>query len=67
MSTIEQRRGGGLAKADRVLAIAAIVGGVLVALWAVHAVVGILLFGLKVVLLVVVVAIVLRLARALRH
>ncbi|MDA8267915.1 MAG: hypothetical protein M0Z63_06030 [Actinomycetota bacterium] len=67
MSTIERRRSGGVAKVDRALGIAAVVGGVLVVLWALHAVVGMLLFGLKVVVLVVVVALLVRLVRAVRR
>jgi hypothetical protein len=69
MSTVEKRRSGGMATLDSALVAAAVIGGVLVVLWAVHAVVGLLLFGLKVVVLVVVVALAVRLVHAVsrRH
>lgn len=46
---------------DTILVTAGVVGGVLVVLWAVHAVVGLALFVFKVAILVVVVALVVRL------
>ena len=61
MSTIERKRSGGLRTLDTVLVTAGVVGGVLVVLWLVHAVVGLLLFAFKVAVLVVVVAVVVRL------
>jgi hypothetical protein len=68
MSTVEKRRSGGLAGLDTALVAAAVVGGILVVLWAAHAVVGMLLFGFKVVVFVVVVALVVRLVHAVtRH
>lgn len=61
MSTIERRRSGGMRTLDTILVTAGVVGGVLVVLWAVHAVVGLALFVFKVAILVVVVALVVRL------
>jgi hypothetical protein len=61
MSTVERRRSGGLGTLDRLLVGAGVVGGVLVILWLVHAVLGIALFVFKVAVLVVVVAVVVRL------
>ena len=58
----------GLSLFDTALVGAGIVGGILVVLWLVHAVVGLLLFGFKVAVLVVVVAVVARLVHAFsRH
>jgi hypothetical protein len=65
MSTIEHRRSGGLRMLDTVLVTAGVVGGVLVVLWLVHAVVGLLLFAFKVAILVVVVAVLVRLVHVL--
>jgi hypothetical protein len=61
MSTVERRRSGGLRTLDRLLVGAGVVGGVLVILWLVHAVLGLALFVFKVAVLVVVVAVVVRL------
>jgi hypothetical protein len=60
--SIESTKGSGLSLLDKGLALAAIVGGVLVVLWVVHAVVGLFLLAFKVAILVVVVAVVIRLA-----
>lgn len=65
MSTIERRRSGGLRTVDRLLVGAGVVGGVLVVLWAVHAVIGIALWVFKVAIIVVVVAAVVRLVHLL--
>jgi len=59
--SIESTKKSGLSLLDKGLALAAIVGGVLVVLWVVHAVVGLFLFAFKVAILVVVVAVVIRL------
>jgi len=45
---------------DTVLVTAGVVGGVLVVLWLLHAVVGLILFAFKVAILVVVVAVIVR-------
>ncbi|HUY23434.1 MAG TPA: hypothetical protein VMV22_13940 [Acidimicrobiales bacterium] len=57
-------KGSGLSLLDTALVVAGVVGGVLVVLWLVHAVVGMLLFGFKVAVLVVVVAVIVRLVHA---
>ncbi len=61
MSEIERKQRGGLRTLDTVLVTAGVVGGVLVVLWLVHAVIGLALFVFKVAILVVVVAVVIRL------
>lgn len=65
MSTIEHRRSGGMKSLDALLVTAGVVGGILVVLWLVHAVVGLALFVFKVAILVVVVALVVRLVHVL--
>lgn len=69
MSTVEKRRGGGLALLDTALVVAGIVGAVLILLWVVGAVVGLVLFAVKVAVLAVVVVLGVRLVHALmrRH
>jgi hypothetical protein len=58
---IEKRKSGGLSLVDSALAVAAVVGGILVVLWLVHAVIGVALFAFKLIVLVVLVALGLRL------
>lgn len=65
MSTIERKRSGGMRTLDTLLVTAGVVGGVLVVLWLVHAVVGLLLFAFKVAILVVVVAVIVRLVHVM--
>lgn len=60
MSAVEKKKGSGIGVIDTVLVTAAVVGGILVLLWAVHAVVGLILFVFKVAILVVVVAVIVR-------
>lgn len=59
--SIERRRGGAISTLDKALVAAGVVGGILVILWAVHAVLGLALFAFKVAVLVVVVALAVRL------
>jgi Flp pilus assembly protein TadB len=59
--SIEQRKSGALSVLDKGLVAAGVIGGVLVVLWVVHAVLGLALFAFKVAVLVVVVALVVRL------
>ena len=59
--SIESTKKSGLSLLDKGLLLAAVVGGVLVVLWVVHAVVGLFLFAFKVAILVVVVAVAIRL------
>jgi hypothetical protein len=54
-------KGSGLSLFDTALVVAAVVGGVLVVLWLAHAVVGFFLFVIKVAILVVVIAAIVRL------
>ncbi len=65
MSTVERHRSGGISTMDKALVGVAVVGGVLLVLWLANAVVGALLFGFKIVVLVVVVALIVRLVHAL--
>lgn len=68
MSTIEKHRSGAMATLDTALVAAGVIGGILVVLWLVHAVVGVLLLGFEVVVLIVAVALVVRLVHAFtRH
>lgn len=68
MSTVEKRRGGPMAALDTALVAAAVIGGILLVLWVVGAVVGLLRLGFEIVVLVVVVALVVRLVHAVsRH
>jgi hypothetical protein len=61
MSDVEKSRGSGIGLVDAVLVTAAVVGGILVLLWVLHAVVGIILFVFKVAIVIVVVAVIIRL------
>jgi hypothetical protein len=54
-------KGSGLSLFDTALVAAAVVGGVLVVLWLAHAVVGFVLFLIKIAILVVVIAAIVRL------
>ncbi len=63
--SIEQRGSGKLSVVDKALVGAGVVGGVLVVLWLVHAVLGLALFAFKVAVLVVLVAVVVRLVHVL--
>ena len=65
MSTVERRKSGGLRTLDTVLVGAGVIGGVLVVLWLVHAVLGLALFAFKIAVLVVVVALAVRLVHVL--
>ncbi|MHB8329893.1 MAG: hypothetical protein ACYDD6_09785 [Acidimicrobiales bacterium] len=58
-------KGRGLSTLDGVLVVAGVVGGILVVLWLLHAVVGLILFAFKVAVLVVVVAVIVRLVHRL--
>lgn len=59
--TERDTKGSGLSVLDTALVAAAVVGGILVVLWLAHAVVGLVLFGFKLAILVVVVFAVVRL------
>lgn len=63
--SIEHRGSGKLSVVDKALVGAGVVGGVLVVLWLVHAVLGLALFAFKVAVLVVLVAVVVRLVHVL--
>jgi hypothetical protein len=54
-------KGSGLSLLDGALVVAGIVGGILVVLWVVRAIAGAVLFGFKLAILVVVVAVIIRL------
>jgi len=62
-------KGSKLSLLDTALVAAAVVGGVLVLLWLVHAVVGLVLFLFKLAIVIVVVAVIVRLVHVLtrRH
>jgi hypothetical protein len=64
MNEIEKKRGSRVGVLDAVLVTAAVVGGVLVLLWAVKAVAGLILFAFKLAILVVVVAVIIRVVHA---
>ena len=57
---VEKRGGRGLSGFDKALVVAGVVGGVLVVLWIVQAVVGVALFVFKIAVIVVVVAVAMR-------
>lgn len=59
--SIEPRSKGRMSTLDKALVGAGVVGGIFVILWVAHAVLGLVLFAFKVVVLVVVVALVIRL------
>lgn len=68
MGAIEKKKGSGMGVLDTVLVAAAVIGGVLVVLWAVKAVAGLILFAFKLAIVVVVVLVVIRIVHALtRH
>ena len=58
-------KGSGLSLLDTALVVAAVVGGIFVVLWLVHAVFGLVLFAFKIAILVVVVAVIVRIVHAL--
>jgi len=57
----ETRKSSGMKTFDRVLMVAGVIGAVLIALWALHAIVGLVLFFFKIIVLVVIVAVIVRL------
>lgn len=60
-STMEPRKSGGLRLLDTALVAAAVVGGVLVALWLFRVVLGLVRFAFEIAVLVIVVAVAIRL------
>lgn len=60
MSESGTKKGSGMSLLDTALVVAAVVGGILVVLWLAHAVVGLILFAIKIAILVVVVAVIVR-------
>jgi hypothetical protein len=60
MGAIEKKSGSGMSVLDTVLVAAAVVGGVLVLLWALRVVAGLILFAFKLAILVVVVLVIIR-------
>jgi hypothetical protein len=60
MGAVEKKKGSRIGVLDTVLVAAAVVGGVLVLLWAVKAVAGLILFAFKLAILVVVVLVIIR-------
>jgi hypothetical protein len=60
MSESGTKKASGLSLLDTALVVAAVVGGILVLLWLAHAVVGLILFAIKIAILVVVVAVIVR-------
>jgi hypothetical protein len=60
MNELEKKRGSGVGVLDAVLVTAAVVGGVLVLLWALRVVAGLILFAFKLAIIVVVVAVIIR-------
>jgi hypothetical protein len=68
MSAVEKKSGSGFGVLDTVLVAAAVVGGVLVLLWALRVVAGLILFAFKLAILVVVVLVIIRIVRVFtRH
>jgi hypothetical protein len=68
MNELEKRKGSRVSVLDTVLVTAAVVGGVLVLLWALKAVAGLILFAFKLAIIVVVVAVIIRIIHAFsRH
>jgi uncharacterized membrane protein YhaH (DUF805 family) len=61
MNELEKKRSSGVGVLDAVLVTAAVVGGILVALWALKVVAGLILFVFKLAILVVIVAVIVRL------
>jgi hypothetical protein len=60
MSAMEKQKGSGFGVLDTVLVAAAVIGGVLVLLWALKVVAGLILFAFKLAILVVVVLVIIR-------
>jgi hypothetical protein len=60
MGAIEKKRDSGIGVLDTVLVAAAVIGGVLVLLWALRVVAGLILFAFKLAILVVVVLVIIR-------
>ena len=68
MNELEKRKGSKVSVLDTVLVTAAVVGGVLVLLWALKVVAGLILFAFKLAIVVVVVAVIIRIVHAFgRH
>jgi len=68
MNELEKRKGSKVSVLDAVLVTAAVVGGVLVLLWALKVVAGLILFAFKLAIVVVVVAVIIRIVHAFgRH
>ena len=63
----QDTKGSRLSMLDAALVAAAVVGGILVVLWIAHAVFGLVLFAIKVAVLVVLVAVVVRIVHALNR
>ena len=63
MNDLEKRKGSRVSTLDTVLVAAAVIGGVLVALWVLKAVAGLVLFAFKLAILVVVVLVIVRIVR----
>jgi hypothetical protein len=57
----DTKKSSGMKTVDRVLMVAGVIGAVLVALWVLHAIVGLVLFFFKIAVLVVIVAVIARL------
>jgi hypothetical protein len=60
MGAIEKKKDSGIGVLDTVLVAAAVIGGVLVLLWALKVVAGLILFAFKLAILVVVVFVIIR-------
>jgi hypothetical protein len=68
MSDVDKKKGSGIGLLDTVLVAAAVVGGVLVLLWALRIVAGLILFAFKLAILVVVVLVIVRIVHVFtRH
>jgi hypothetical protein len=63
MSTSDTK-GSGLSLLDTALVVAAVIGGIFIALWIFHAVIGLALFAFKIAILVVIVAVIVRVVHA---
>ena len=63
MSDSDTKRSG-LSVLDTALVVAAVIGGIFVVLWIAHAVLGLVLFTFKIVILVVIVAVIVRIVHA---
>ena len=63
-----ETKGSRLSVLDTALVVAAVIGGIFVVLWIAHAVLGVVLFAFKLVILVVVVAVIVRIVHVFsRH